>query len=167
MITDPRVNNQIRVPQVRVIDEKGEQLGILPTFEAIKIARDKGLDLIEVSDKAVPPVCKITDYGKFLYQREKKAREHKSHRVEVKEVRLSYNIAKHDMEMKAARAQKFMEKGDRVKVQIVLRGREKAFAGLAKEKLGEFKNYFKIPINIDQPIIREPRGFSMLISKGK
>jgi len=163
-----RINEWIKVPEVRVITETGEQLGVMKTVNALNLARERGLDLVEVTDKAIPPVCKIIDFGKFQYQKEKKAKEmSKTHKVEIKNIRLSFNIAKHDIEMKAAQAQKFLEKGDRARVEIVLRGREKAFAHLAKQKLEEFKTLIKIPINIDQPIIKEPRGFYMLISKGK
>ena len=161
------MNNQIRAPEVRVIDETGQQMGTMPTWQALNLARERGLDLIEVAAKTVPPVCKIGDFGKFLYQKDKQSRGNKPHRVEVKGIRLSFNIAKHDLEMKAKQAQKFLGKGDRVRIEIVLRGREKAFGNLAKEKLEAFKTFFEIPINIDQPIVRQPRGFYMLISKGK
>lgn len=150
-----------------MIDERGQQLGVIPIGQALTLARERGLDLIEVAAKAVPPVCKITDLGKFLYQKEKQNRGQKAHRVEVKGVRLSFNIAKHDLEVKVRQAEKFLAKGDRVRVEIILRGREKAFAHLAKGKLEEFKTFFKIPINVDQPITKEPRGFYILISKGK
>lgn len=150
-----------------MIDEKGQQLGVMPTWQAQNLARERGLDLIEVASKTVPPVCKISDYGKFLYQKEKQSRGSKPHRVEVKGIRLSFNIAKHDLEMKAKQAQKFLEKGDRVRIGVVLRGREKAFGHLAKEKLEEFKTYFETPIIIDQPITKDPRGFYMMVSKGK
>ena len=163
-----RINNFIKAATVRVIDEKGGQLGVMPLGEALKLSYERGLDLVEITDKAVPPVVKIIDFGKFQYQKEKKAREMtKTHKVEVKNIRLSFNIAQHDIEMKAAQAQKFLEKGDRARIEIVMRGREKAFANLAKEKLADFKNYVKIPINIDHPITRDMRGFYMLISKGK
>jgi translation initiation factor IF-3 len=164
---NPRFNNQIRSLEVRVIDENDKQLGIMKTQEAINLARERGLDLVEVSAKSLPPVCRIVEMGKFLYRKEKLARQHKGHRVEVKNIRLSFNIAKHDLEMKANQAQKFLEKGDRVRVQIVLRGREKAFRDLARKKLQEFTAYIKIPIIFDQPPTKEPRGFYMLLSKGK
>jgi len=163
-----RINEAIRIPQIRVVDEKGLQLGVMDTFEALKLARERGLDLVEITANANPPVCKIIDYGKFLYQKEKKAKEQsKTHKVEVKNIRLSFNIAQHDLEMKAAQVQKFLESGDRARIQIVLRGREKAFAHIAKQKLQDFKNFIKIPTNVDQPITREPRGFYLVISKGK
>lgn len=140
----------------------------MASSEAVNLARERGLDLVEITANANPPVCKIIDYGKFLYQKEKKAKDQsKSRKVEVKNIRLSFNIAQHDLAMKAEQAQKFLAKGNRAKIQIVLRGREKAFANLAKQKLEEFKTLIKIPNNIDQPVTREPRGFYMLISKGK
>jgi len=163
-----RINEAIRVPQVRVVDEKGLQLGVMEITEAIKLARERSLDLVEITASVNPPVCKIIDYGKFLYQKEKKAREQsKTHKVEVKNIRLSFNIAQHDLEMKAAQAQRFLEKGDRARVEIILRGREKAFAHVAKQKLETFKTFIKIPTNVDQPITKEPRGFYLLLSKGK
>lgn len=151
-----------------MVDEKGAQLGVMPTADALKLAYERGLDLVEITDKATPPVCKIIDFGKFQYQKEKKAKEMaKTHKVELKNIRLSFNIAKHDLEMKASQAQKFLTKGDRARIEIVLRGREKAFGHLAKAKLEEFKTYIKIPIIIDHPITKDMRGFYMLISKGK
>ncbi len=163
-----RINMLIRAPEVRVVDERGEQLGVMVLADALNLARERGLDLVEVTDKAVPPVCKIIDFGKFQYQKEKKAKEmSKTHKVEVKSIRLSFNIAKHDLAMKAAQTQKFLAKGDRARVAIVLRGREKAFGHLAKQKLEEFKAAVDLPLNLDQPITKEPRGFYMIISKGK
>ena len=134
---------------------------------ALNLARKRGLDLVEVADKVQPPVCKIIDYGKFLYQKEKAARGQKIHRVETKGIRLTYNIAKHDLTVRAKQAQKFLIKGDRLRIEIVLRGREKAFANLAKERLEEFKNLIEMPVNLDQPITKQPRGFYMVLSKGK
>jgi len=163
-----RINDWIRAAEVRVVDERGAQLGIMKTADALALARQRGLDLVEVTDKAVLPVCKIIDFGKFQYQKEKKAKEiTKTHKVEVKNIRLSFNIAKHDLAMKAAQAQKFLIKGDRARIEIVLRGREKAFAHLAKAKLEEFKTYITIPIIVAHPITKDMRGFYMLISKGK
>lgn len=167
MIKQTRVNNQIRVPEVRVIDETGTQLGVMATSQALNIARERGLDLIEVAEKTNPPVCRIMDFGKFQYQKEKAARGNKPHKVEIKGIRLGYNIAPHDLETKAKLAEKFLGKGDRLKIEIILRGREKAFGNIAKEKLEEFKKYIKLPINVDQPISKQPRGFYMLLSKSR
>ena len=114
-----RVNNFIRATEVRVVDERGAQLGIMKTSDALALAYERGLDLVEITDKATPPVCKIIDFGKFQYQKEKKAKEMtKTHKVEVKNIRLSFNIAAHDLAMKAAQAQKFLAKGDRARIEI-------------------------------------------------
>lgn len=139
----------------------------MKTSDALKLALEREMDLIEVAAKTDPPVCRIMDFGKFQYQKEKKSKNSKAHKVEIKGIRLSFNIAPHDLEMKAAQAQKFLEKGDRVRAEIVLRGREKAFANSAKEKLENFKNFIKIPVIIDQPITKQPRGFYVVISKEK
>jgi len=162
-----RANERISAPQVRVIDAAGQQLGVMPTSQALELAQKQGLDLIEVSAKAAPPVCKIGDLGKFLYQKEKQARQHKGHKVEIKNIRLSFNIAKNDLKMKAQQAERFLSKGDRVRTEILLRGREKAFGELARKKLVEFKENINLPLVLDQPITKQPRGFYILLSKGK
>lgn len=162
-----RANERITALQVRVIGADSQQLGVMATAKALELAKNQGLDLVEVSAKAEPPVCKITDFGKFLYQKEKQARQHKGHKVEIKNIRLSFNIAANDLKIKAQRAEKFLSKGDRVRVEILLRGREKAFGDLAKRKLAEFKDNIQLPLILDQPITKQPRGFYMLLSKGK
>ncbi|MEK7160442.1 MAG: translation initiation factor IF-3 [Patescibacteria group bacterium] len=163
-----KANERIKAPEVRVLDETGKQLGVMPIAQALALARQAGLDLVEITANANPPVCKIIDLGKFLYQKEKKAKEQsKGRRVEVKNIRLSFNIAQHDLAMKAKQAKKFLLAGNRARIQIVLRGREKAFAPLARQKLANFTTFIDLPIVIDQPIVKEPRGFYMLISKGK
>lgn len=155
------------MPEVRVIDEKGGQLGVMPTFQALNLARERGLDLVEVAEKTNPPVCKMIDFGKLLYQKEKQSRGAKPHRVEIKGIRMTLKIAPHDLEIKAKKAEEFLTKGDRVRIEIILKGREKAFGDLAKTKLAAFKNYIKMPVKIDQPITKDPRGFYMLLSKEK
>jgi translation initiation factor IF-3 len=123
---DVRLNERIRVPQVRLIDENGEQVGIVPTSQALQMARDKGLDLMEVSPNAQPPVCKICDYGKFKY--EKKKKEHQARKnqvvVKVKEVQLRPNTDQHDLDYKIKNSHEFLEEGDKVKFTILFRGRE-------------------------------------------
>jgi len=165
---NPRFNNKIKAPLVRLIGEDGQQLGVVKIEEALRLAYEKNLDLVEVAAKTDPPVCRVVDLGKFQYQREKQAKKAgQAHRVEIKGIRLSFNIAKHDLEMKARQAQKFLAKGDRVRIEIVLRGREKAFGPLARTKLQDFKSFIKIPVGLDQPITSQPRGFYMILSKGK
>jgi translation initiation factor IF-3 len=120
-----------------VIDDQGEQLGIIPPFEALKIAKEKGLDLVEISPTAQPPVCRIMDYGKFLYQEEKKEREAKKKqtRIVVKEVKFRINVDDHDYETKKNHVVRFLEDGDKVKATIFFRGREMTRQSLGREIL--------------------------------
>ncbi len=123
---DVRLNERIRVPQVRLIDENGGQVGIVPTHQALQMARDKGLDLMEVAANASPPVCKICDYGKFKYEKKKKEAQARKNQVvvKVKEVQLRPNTDEHDLSYKIKNAQEFIEEGDKVKFTILFRGRE-------------------------------------------
>ena len=121
-----RINERIRVREVRVIDDESNQLGIMPPFEALKIARERNLDLVEVSPTAQPPVCRIMDYGKYLYQQEKREREAKKHQktITVKEVKFRINVDDHDYETKKNHVLRFLDEGDKVKATIFFRGRE-------------------------------------------
>lgn len=121
-----RVNFQIKVPQVRVIDADGNQVGIMETKKALRAAEEVGLDLVEISPGASPPVCKIIDYGKFKYEQQKKVREgrKKQHVIHLKEIRLRPNIEPHDFDFKVRNARKFLEQGDKVKASIFFQGRE-------------------------------------------
>ncbi|MCP6726866.1 MAG: translation initiation factor IF-3 [Patescibacteria group bacterium] len=159
----------MRAHEVRLVDETGSQMGIIPIADALKAAEEKGLDLIQVTEKVDPPVCRIGDYGKYLYQQEKKGREGKKQTGgELKEVRLTYTMSPHDMETRAKRAEKFLSRGSKVRVTLPLRGRQRALEGYAREKLTTFINSLKeiIPIKIEREIKREPRGLSILITKG-
>ena len=120
-----------------MIDDQGEQLGIIPPFEALKLAKEKGLDLVEISPTAQPPVCRIMDYGKFLYQEEKKDREAKKKqtRIVVKEVKFRINVDDHDYETKKNHVVRFLEDGDKVKATIFFRGREMTRQSLGREIL--------------------------------
>jgi translation initiation factor IF-3 len=123
---DVRLNERIRVPEVRLIDENGGQVGVVPTSQALQMARDKGLDLMEVAATAKPPVCKICDYGKFKY--EKKKKEHQARKnqvvVKVKEVQLRPQTDEHDLDYKIKNCRGFIEEGDKAKITILFRGRE-------------------------------------------
>src|SRR5690606_34802816 len=123
-----RVNQQIRISPVRVIDPEGEQIGILPIEKALETAEQMGLDLVEVAPMARPPVCRIMDYGKFRYEEQRKAREarKKQHRVELKEVKLRPGIEDHDFDFKTRHARRFLEEGNKVKVTMMFRGRQMA-----------------------------------------
>ncbi|WP_421904175.1 translation initiation factor IF-3 [Maridesulfovibrio sp.] len=121
-----RRNERIRVPKVMVIDDEGNQLGVLPTREALEIAQDRGLDLVEVAEKADPPVCKIMDYGKFKYQQQKRKQEAKKKQtvIQIKEVKFRPKTDEHDYQTKLKHIRRFLEGGDRCKVTIFFRGRE-------------------------------------------
>ncbi len=129
-----RVNRQIRAPKVRVIDKQGKQVGIISTHEALALAENDRLDLVEISPNAQPPVCKIVDYGKFRYQQTKKEKEHKKaqHQVKVKEVKVKPNTDDHDLQVKLRRARDFIQKGNKVRITCMFRGREMAHPEVGK-----------------------------------
>ena len=132
-----RINRKIRTPQVRLIGTQGEQIGIVPIDEAIRLAEQAQLDLVEIAPKAQPPVCRILDYGKFKYQQHKKESEAKKKATvtTVKELRLGYRTDHGDIERQIAKARTFLEAGDRVKFLLRFRGREMAYQNLGREKL--------------------------------
>ena len=132
-----RTNDRIRAREIRVIGDEGEQIGVLPPYEALKMAREKNLDLVEISPTANPPVCRIMDYGKFLYQQEKKEREAKKHQktIMVKEVKFRINVDDHDYETKKNHVLRFLDEGDKVKATIFFRGREMTRTGLGRQIL--------------------------------
>lgn len=133
-----RVNQMIRARQVRVIDDDGNQLGIMSPVDAIREAEDRGLDLVEVAGKAIPPVCRIMDYGKFRYQQSKRAKESKKHQhtVTVKEIKYRPKIDVHDFDTKTNHVRGFLSDGDKVKITIMFRGREMAHPEFGREILG-------------------------------
>jgi translation initiation factor IF-3 len=149
-----------------LIDENDRQVGVVPLKEALEIAWSKHLDLVQVTDKVVPPVVRIVNYGKYLYTLQKKEKNVRT--SEVKGIRLTYNISPHDMETRATQAEKFLRKGDKVKIELRLRGREKAFGALSKEKVGQFLEILGklTSYKIDKELKREMGGFNMIISKG-
>jgi len=162
------INNFIRAKEVRVISETGEQLGIMNIFDAIDLAKSKGLDLIQVTEKVEPPVCRIANYGKYLYQQQKKEKKMAKPRGgELKEIRLTFKISPHDMETRAKQAKKFLDEGDKIKINMSLRGREKAMGGFATDKVKLFLENLNslIPIKTERELKREPRGFTMIVSK--
>ncbi|MCI0479021.1 translation initiation factor IF-3 [Candidatus Uhrbacteria bacterium] len=135
-----RSNEQINVPEVRVIDDENKFLGVLKTADAIAFARERELDLVEVSPKEHPPVCKILDYGAFKYQKDKEMRQQKAHakKVEVKGIRLSVKMGSHDLEVRKEQALDFLKEGQKLKIEIYLRGREKAHGDLALQRIQDF-----------------------------
>ncbi len=163
------INNFIRAKEVRVIDEVGTQLGVMDIFIAIDLAKSKGLDLIQVTEKVEPPVCRIGNYGKYLYSLQKKERKIKVHTKisKLKEIQLGFNISPHDIEVKATQAEKFLKNGDKVKIGMMLKGREKAMGEFAKKKILFFLETMDklIPIKTERELKREPKGFTLIISK--
>jgi translation initiation factor IF-3 len=132
-----RVNRMIRVPEVRVIDAEGKLLGVFVTVKAVEMAQDQGLDLVEISPQAKPPVCKIMDYGKFKYQQTKKKKEAKKHQavVTLKEVKFRPNTDEHDFNFKVNNIKRFIDEGHKVKVTMVFRGREMMYREKGREVL--------------------------------
>jgi translation initiation factor IF-3 len=121
-----RINNRIRVPEIRVIADDGAQLGILPTHEALRMAEERGLDLVEISPRAFPPVCRIMDYGKYKYEQAKKKQQARKHAstVEIKEIKFRPKTEEHDMDFKVKHVRRFLEEGNKVRLVVVFRGRE-------------------------------------------
>ncbi len=168
MIKKPLVNNRIRAREVRVIDENGKQVGVLELSKALQLSLERNLDLVQVTEKVDPPVCKLMDYGKYLYQKEKKEKEvKKKSGGELKGIRLSFKISQHDMETKANRAAKFLKQGNKVMIELRLKGREKALGDFAKEKIGKFLEILKdlIPYKIERELKRQSRGLTIIITK--
>ena len=161
-----RVNREIRVREVRVISDAGEQLGILPIFEAIKAAEERGLDLVEVAPQAEPPVCKIMDFGKFKYEQAKKAHESKKHQkvILLKEVKMRPGTDTHDYEFKLNHAKRFLGEGNKVKVTIVFRGREMAHTDLGGAVLQRFVTDISESGIIEQMPKQEGRTLMMIIA---
>lgn len=158
-------NEAIKAPEVRVIDENGEHVGVMPTAEALAKAREAGWDMIEINPTAVPPVVQYGDYGQFRYQKEKELRKQKARQktVEVKGIRLSLRIGAHDLDMRKNQALKFFEEGDRVRVEIILRGRERMHADRAQTLISEFIKTLG-PITAD-PITKQAGVISTVVTK--
>ena len=135
-----RINERIRVPQIRLIGAKGEQIGIVPVDEGIRRAREEGLDLVEVAPLAKPPVCRMLDFGKYLYALSKKEKEaRKKHKtIDVKEIKLTSKIEEHDYQTKLSHAKRFLERGDRVKLTLFFRGREIAHMEFGQRMVDRF-----------------------------
>lgn len=149
-----------------MIDEDGKNLGVMETAEALRLAQERGFDLIEIAPTVRPPVCKIMDFGKFKYEREKGEREHgkKQKEVEIKGIRIGFTTGKHDLELRAKQAQKFLQEGDKVKIDMRLRGREKAHGHLALQRFNEFLDMIG-EFHLETAPKRFPQGFVAVITK--
>jgi len=163
------VNQFIRTPQVRLIDENGENLGVVATSQALSMAQEKGLDLVEVSPLAQPPVAKIINYSKLKYQEEKERRKEKAKqkKIEVKGIRLSLRISPHDIEIRLNQAKKFIGLDDKVRVEMLLKGRERQHFQQAREIINKFVADLNelIPVNLEQPLAAQGGKLSVLIGK--
>ena len=162
----PRVNHQINVPQVRLVREDGSMVGVVTTREAINMAADAGLDLVEVSPNAEPPVCKILDLGKFKYEEQKRKNEARKKQkvIEVKEIKLRPGIDTHDYDVKMRSVHRFLEEGDKVKVTMRFRGREMAHQELGVKVLDKVKADLDAVAKVESQPKMEGRQMIMVIS---
>ena len=160
------LNEDIRDKEIRLIGSEGEQLGIMSSAEALKIADEQGLDLVKISPQAVPPVCKLMNYGKFRFEQSKREKEAKKnqHVVEIKEIRMSPGIDVGDFNTKLKNAQKFIADGNRVKVSVRFRGREMAHTDIGKELLDRFADQCTELANLDKPAKMEGRMMSIVLT---
>lgn len=163
-----RINERIRVPQVRLIDENGGQVGVVPTSQALQMARDRGLDLMEVSPNSSPPVCKICDYGKFKYEKKKKDQQAKKKQVviKVKEVQLRPMTDEHDLDYKFKNIRQFLMDGDKAKITILFRGREVAYSENGYKIMARLVEQMKDIAMIESPAKMEGRKMIMILAPG-
>ncbi|MGC1249231.1 MAG: translation initiation factor IF-3 [Spirulinaceae cyanobacterium] len=165
----PQINERIRFPTIRVIDNERNQLGILSPEEALNIAEERGLDLVLVSETADPPVCRIMDYGKYKFEQDKKKKDakKKQHTADVKEVKMRYKIEEHDYNVRVNQAERFLKSGDKVKATITFRGREIQHSDLAEALLKRMADYLTELAEVQQAPKREGRNMMMLLSPKK
>ncbi len=168
IIRENQINEEIRDKEVRVIDSDGTQLGILPIEEALQLSIDRKLDLVKVAPQAKPPVCKIMDYGKYRYDLQKKEKEarkkQKQNIVELKEIRLSTFIEEHDLMVKANNAAKFLKEGDKVKVSLRFRGRERDHVDVGQRVMQRFAEAISDAGNVERAPLLEGRSLIMILA---
>jgi translation initiation factor IF-3 len=163
-----RINHQIKAPQLRVITADGENLGTLPTDKALTEARNRGLDLIEISPNAVPPVAKIMDYGKYQYDEKKKSKvtKTKSKQSELKTIQVKIGTGEHDLELKAKRVSEWLGEGDRVKIDLYLVGRSKYMDfNFLKERLERIYKLITVEFKVAQEAVKGPKGLTVYVEK--
>ena len=159
------INNRIRVRELQVIDNEGKQLGVMPIQDALNLAREKGLDLVEVSPQTRPPIAKIMDYGKYVYRKDKEEKKRgKPKEQERKTVRVGFKTGIHDMDFKAKQVQEFINEGHMVKIELTLRGREKALAHIGKQKLDQFLTKLE-DFSVQDNIRRSPFGWIIIVRR--
>jgi translation initiation factor IF-3 len=164
-----RINERIRVPQVRMINETGEQVGIMPTAEALEYARERDLDLVEVAPDSKPPVCRVLDYSKYKYEQEQKAKAARKHQqqVNVREIKLRPKIAVHDYETKRGHVERFLRKQDKVKVTIMFRGREASHPERGRALLDRLFQDVSELATVEQEPEQEGRNMTMLLAPSR
>jgi len=164
-----RVNDRIRVREVRLIDDEGQQIGIVPTREALMMAREKGLDLVEVAANAQPPVCRLMDYGKYRYEQSRKERETRKHQhvTKVKEVRVEPKIGEHDLQTKGRQAERFLKAGDKVKLSVLFRGRSITHPELGRDLLQKLSEQLSDIGAVEQGARMEGRTMTMYIAPAR
>ena len=169
LIPHYNLNERIRVPEVRLLDEEGNNIGVLPVAEALQKAKEQELDLVEINPKANPPVAKLIDFTRFKYQKEKEMRKQKisSHVSDIKGVRLSIRIGDHDFDIRVAQAEKFIDRGDKVKPEIMLKGRENAHPEIAFEVIKRFFSKLNelVEVRYEQDPIKQGNKITSIIIK--
>lgn len=166
-----KINEKILSEEVRVVDHEGKMRGVMKTKDAIALAREVGLDLIEVSPKAVPPVCKILDHGSFKYQKEKEAKKQRAQakQVDVKGIRLSLRIGENDLLVRLSQAKKFFDKGAKIRIEMILRGREKAHAERGREVINNFIKLLRqdYELKVESPVKMMQGRMNTIIARTK
>lgn len=168
--TDAKVNHQIRAKELRVIGPKGENFGVITLAEALKHAEEAQLDLIEISPGAVPPVAKIADYGKFLYEVNKKLKvaKSKSHTTEVKSLQVKIGTGEHDLALKAKKASEWLAEGHKIRIDLFLTGRSKYMEfNFLKERLDRIMRLISVPYKVAEEAKKGPKGLTVVIEKDK
>ena len=166
-ISELLINEQIRAKEVRVLGESGEQLGVMSIEEAMRLAEEAEVDLVQIAPNAQPPVCRVIDYGKYKYEQTRREKEQRKKQkvIEVKEIRMSPNIDENDMNTKIAAARKFLSKGDRVKVAIRFRGREMAHMNNSRYILDDFAKALEDVAVVEKPAKVEGRTLTMFLTE--
>ena len=161
-----QINEEIRAKEVRIVGEDGEQVGVMSSAKALELAYEKDLDLVLIAPNAEPPVCRIMDYGKYRFERDKKEKEAKKKQttVEVKEIQLSCRIDTHDFETKAKHAHRFLGEGNKVRVVVKFKGREMSHQEIGRDILSKFEEVCSDAGSVDKPPVLEGRAMSMIIS---
>ncbi len=164
-----RLNHQIKAPTLRVISEDGQQVGIMKTSEALILAQETGLDLVEVSPVAQPPVAKLIDFAKYKYQQKKveQMQKKKAKKTEVKTIWLSVRISDHDMGIKAKKVMEFLTDGDLVRIELRMRGREQAYGEMGHKQLQHFLGILTVPFRVEVPVKRMGGTFSVTVAPAK